>query len=248
MENTSTPPVLATQGISKCYGSVRAVSNVSVEIGAGETVALVGDNGAGKSTLIKLMCGVLEPDEGFVYVDGVPVAFQNPREARARGVAVVYQDLALANNLTVAENVFLGSIPTRWGQVDRRRMERETEEVLRNLAINVPSVTAQPENLSGGQRQAVAIARALHEGGRILILDEPTAALGVQEAQNVLRIIEDLSRRSISIVVVSHNLEHVFGVADRILVMRGGRVVASLVTRETTKSEVVHLIVGAISS
>lgn len=247
-EQEQAAPVLATRGLSKAYGSVQALSSVTMEIQPGETVALVGDNGAGKSTLIKLLCGALEPDEGTVYVDGKRVAFQSPRDARANGVAVVYQDLALANNLTVADNVFLGTIPTRFGRVDRRRMEREAEQVLKELAINVPSVKARPEHLSGGQRQAVAIARALHEGGRIIILDEPTAALGVQEGQKVLRIIEDLTQRSIAIVVVSHNLEHVFGVADRIFVLRGGRLVGSRIKSETTQSEIVHMIVGAIES
>jgi len=244
-KNTSTTPVLVADQISKSFGSVKALSDVTMQLYEGETVALVGDNGAGKSTLAKIFCGELEPDSGSILLDGRTTEFQNTRDARAAGVSVVYQDLALANNLTVSENVFLGNIPTKFFRVDRRRMARETKDVLSELAINVPSVLARTDELSGGQRQAVAIARSVHEGGRIMILDEPTAALGVQEGGKVLRIIEGLRERSISILVISHNLEHVFEIADRIVVLQGGKLVGSRDKSKTTQSEIVHMITGA---
>lgn len=244
MTRQSHPPVLSAEGLAKSYGHVQALRDVSIGLRTGETTALVGDNGAGKSTLIKILCGVMTPDEGTLRVNGQEVAFDSPRESRSAGVTAVYQDLALADNLTVAENVFLGRTPTRYFRVDRRRMAREAAAVLEELGINVPSVKAHVESLSGGQRQSVAIARAVHDGGRIMILDEPTAALGVQESRKVLTVIGDLKQRGISILVVSHNLEHVFHLADRIVVMRAGRVVGARHKHATNHSEIVHMIVG----
>jgi simple sugar transport system ATP-binding protein len=244
MTTTTIEPLVAARGISKSYGHVAALRDVSIELPEGETTALVGDNGAGKSTLIKILCGVIQPDEGTITVNGEHASFGSPRDSRAAGITAVYQDLALADNLSVADNVFLGRTPTRGPRVDRRRMAREAAEVLSELGINVPSVKARVEKLSGGQRQSVAIARAVHEGGRLMILDEPTAALGVQEATKVLKIIQDLRHRGIATLVVSHNLEHVFHLADRIVVLRGGRLVGSRRKSETTHSEIVHMIVG----
>jgi ABC-type sugar transport system ATPase subunit len=237
-------PFVAASGISKSYGQVAALRDVSIELPEGETTALVGDNGAGKSTLIKILCGVIQPDEGSLTVNGEEVTFASPRESRAAGITAVYQDLALADNLSVADNVFLGRTPTRRLRVDRGRMAREAAEVLGELGINVPSVKSRVETLSGGQRQSVAIARAVHEGGRMMILDEPTAALGVQESKKVLKIIQDLRHRGIATLVVSHNLEHVFNLADRIVVLRGGRLVGTRRRSETSHSEIVHMIVG----
>jgi ABC-type sugar transport system ATPase subunit len=172
--------------------------------------------------------------------------FRSTRDAQGIGVAVVYQDLALAENLTVAENVFLGLVPRRHLRVDRRRMARETERVLSELAINVPSVRTRVSELSGGQRQMVAIARAVHRGGELMIMDEPTAALGVQEGRKVLGLIEQLQRRGLAILVVSHNLDHVFAIADRITVLRHGRLAGSRLKSETDHEEIVRLIVGGV--
>lgn len=240
--------LLEAKNIHKYYGHVRALDGACFDVQHNETVAIVGDNGAGKSTLIKVLTGAVQPDSGLITLDQREVEFRSPRESLANGITAVYQDLALAGNLTVSENVFLGRIPTKWLRVDRVYMDQESAHILGKLAINVPNVRAKAGTLSGGQRQAVAIARALHEGKRIMILDEPTAALGVQEGQKVLQIIEDLRGQELSIVVVSHNLDHVFRLADRIVVMRSGRVVGSRMKDATTAAEIVQLIVGGHSA
>lgn len=245
-DRTSTPLLEAT-GISKTFLHVQALDNVDFRVYPGETVALVGDNGAGKSTLMKILCGALQADSGSVHIDGHPVHFRTPRDANAAGIAVVYQDLALVNHRDVASNVFLGREPKRGIVVDKGLMVRESREVLQRLKINIPSVYAQVGLLSGGQRQAVAIARAVQQGGRLIFMDEPTAALGVQEQGKVLKLIEDLQRDGTAIVVVSHNLQHVFHVADRIVVMRGGRNAGERIKQQTTQEEIVQLIVGAKS-
>jgi ABC-type sugar transport system ATPase subunit len=232
-------------GLLKSYGSVEALRDMSFAVEQCETVALVGDNGAGKSTAVKVITGALPPDGGLVRVNGAHVRFRSPRDAQNAGVAVVYQDLALVNVLSVAQNVFLGDIPTRGLRVDKRKMARESERVLEELAINVPSVTDPVSSLSGGQRQAVAIARAVRRGGRLMVMDEPTAALGVQESAKVLDLIRELQRRGLSVLLVSHNIDHVFAVADRVVVLRHGRIAGVCDTRTSSHSDVVHLIVGA---
>ena len=238
-------PIVQAFGIHKAYGAVQALLNVDFAVYTGETVALVGDNGAGKSTLIKILCGALRPDSGRLFIGGEEVRFSNPRDATSRGISVVYQDLALVDGFDVAHNVFLGRIPSRWLRVDRQRMVKETRGVLAELTVSLPSVRTPVRFLSGGQRQAVAIARAMHQGGRLLIMDEPTAALGVQEGTKVLQLIENLKSRDLAIVVVSHNLEHVFAIADRIVVLRGGSVAGSRDKAGSTHSDIVHMIVGA---
>jgi ABC-type sugar transport system ATPase subunit len=239
--------VIEARGVSKAYGAVQALAEVDFAVQRGETVALVGDNGAGKSTLIKILCGAVQPDSGRIFVDGEHVRFGGPRDAQKRGVSVVYQDLALIEGFDIAHNVFLGRAPRRMLRVDRRRMVTETRRVLGDLAVEVPSVRTHVRFLSGGQRQAVAIARAVHQGGQLMIMDEPTAALGVQEGGKVLQLIENLKARELAILVVSHNLEHVFSIADRIVVMRGGTIAGSRSKTETSHSEIVHMIVGARS-
>jgi D-xylose transport system ATP-binding protein len=240
------PPVLlAAEGISKSYGQIEALSDADLWIGANETVALVGDNGAGKSTLIKVLSGAVTPDTGAIRINGAEARLVNPRDAHRLGINVVYQDLALVDTLDVATNIFLGRTPKRRGMVDRKRMYREATSVISGLAINVPSAQSLVGELSGGQRQAVAIARAIQAGGKLLIMDEPTAALGVQEAGRVLELVEKLKASGVAILMVSHNLEHVFAVADRIVVLRRGRVVGSRRRAATTQSEIVHMIVGA---
>ena len=240
-------PLLEARAISKTFLHVQALQEVDFRVYPGETVALVGDNGAGKSTLMKILCGAYHADSGEVFIDGQPVHIRSPQEAMAQGIAVVYQDLALVNQRDVANNVFLGREPRRGLTVDKPRMVREARDVLQRLKINLPSVYTQVGLLSGGQRQAVAIARAVHQGGRLIFMDEPTAALGVQEQGKVLKLIEDLKREGTAIVVVSHNLQHVFHVADRIVVMRGGKNAGERVKAHTTTEEIVSMIVGARS-
>jgi len=238
-------PLLEARGLTKRFLHVQALDDVGFRVYPGEVVALVGDNGAGKSTLMKILCGAYQPDAGTILVDGREVAVRSPHDAMALGIAVVYQDLALVNHRDVATNVFLGREPTRWLTVDKGRMDREARAVLRRLKINIPSVHTLVGLLSGGQRQAVAIARAVQQGGRLVFMDEPTAALGIQEQGKVLRVIEDLKTQGTAVVVVSHNLQHVFHVADRIVVMRGGRNGGERRRSETTAEEIVGLIVGA---
>lgn len=240
-------PILEARGLSKTFLHVQALDRVDFRVYPGETVALVGDNGAGKSTLMKILCGAHQADAGTVSIDGQQVHIRNPHDANAMGIAVVYQDLALVNHRDVASNVFLGREPKKGLIVDKGRMVRESREVLQRLKINIPSVYAQVGLLSGGQRQAVAIARAVQQGGRLIFMDEPTAALGVQEQGKVLKLLEDLQREGNAIVIVSHNLQHVFHIADRIVVMRGGRNAGERIRRDTTHEEIVQIIVGAKS-
>lgn len=239
-------PLLEAQGIRKAYGHVQALDRVDFHVQPGEIVALVGDNGAGKSTLLKILVGALPPDAGKIFINGAEVAFSNPRDAADLGIAVVYQDLALVDERDIATNVFLGREPGRIF-VDRRRMRRDAERVLVDLKLALPPVRTLVGQLSGGQRQTVAIARAVHKGGRLVAMDEPTAALGVEGQRKVLRLIEDLRLHGSSVIVVSHNLQHVFSVAERIVVLRGGRVAGSRLKARTTPEEIVRLIVGADS-
>jgi ABC-type sugar transport system ATPase subunit len=248
-ETATTAPrnghLVEVDGIGKYFGSVVALKDVSARVSAGEVTCILGDNGAGKSTLMKTLCGAYQADAGAIYLDGQPVTIRSPHDAMALGIAVVYQDLALVNHRDVATNVFLGREPMRALTVDKGRMVRESREVLQRLKINIPSVYSLVGLLSGGQRQAVAIARAVQQGGRLVFMDEPTAALGVQEQSKVLRLIEDLKAHGTAVVVVSHNLQHVFHVADRIVVMRGGRNAGERIKSEATAEEIVGLIVGA---
>jgi ABC-type sugar transport system ATPase subunit len=238
-------PLLELRDISKSFGHVQALERVNFDVLPGEILALVGDNGAGKSTTIKIASGVHRPDAGQVLVDGQPVEFHSPHDARAHGIATVHQDLALANDRDVASNLFLGREPTRFFMVDKRRMNREARAVLNRLRINIPSVETLVEGLSGGQRQAVAIGRAIAQGGRLFIMDEPTAALGVRESAKVLQLILGLRDEGSSVVVISHNLRHVFSIADRITVLRHGRSVGTRRREDASPDEIVRLITGA---
>ncbi|WP_113701867.1 ATP-binding cassette domain-containing protein [Nonomuraea lactucae] len=231
-------------GVRKSFGGVEALRGVDFAVEEGEIVGLMGDNGAGKSTLVKMICGAYRPDAGRLRMDGVPVTFRSPRDAAQRGVAVVYQTLGLVDQRDVATNVFLGQEPRRFGFVDARRMRREAREVLDTLRIRIPSVRLPVGGLSGGQRQCVAIARAVHQGGRLVLLDEPTAALGPEQQANVLRLVADLKAQGKAVVVVSHNVDHVLAVADRVVVMRGGLVSGVLEVAGTSAAEIVGLILG----
>ncbi|MBR3372309.1 MAG: sugar ABC transporter ATP-binding protein [Rhodobacteraceae bacterium] len=243
-------PLLEVRNLEKRFGGVRALQGASLIIEAGETIALVGDNGAGKSTFVKSIAGVQPADTGEILLNGKPVSIRTPKDAGALGIEVVYQDLALANSLDVAANVFLGDEPRLlnlgWFSIpDTKKIARETAETLKRLRINIPDPNRPVANLSGGQRQAVAIGRSVRKGLReLLILDEPTAALGVEEVRKVLALIESLKESGQSMLIISHDLEHVFRVADRVAVMRQGRVIATRRIADVTKTDVVRLIVG----
>ncbi len=244
-------PLLRCRGIGKRFGGVRALAGVDFDLDGGEVLALAGDNGAGKSTLIKIVSGVYRADEGEILFDGRPMAFDNPRAARDAGIETIYQDLALADNLDVGANVFLGREPeTRLlgllPRVDRRRMRAAAHEVLETLEIDIPpsKLTEPVRNLSGGQRQAVAIGRAIFWKARLLIMDEPTAALGVPEQRKVRELVRRLRDQGVAIIFISHNLQDIMAVADRILVLRRGRKVGELPRAEASGDEIVRLMVG----
>lgn len=237
-------PLLEAVGLWKRFGGVEALRGVDLRVEPGEVVGLMGDNGAGKSTLLKVVCGVYRPDAGALRVDGARVGFRSPREAAAHGIAVVYQSLGLVDQRSVAANVFLGQEPRRFGLVHGRRMRREARAVLETLRIRIPSVRLPVGGLSGGQRQSIAIARAVHQGGVLVLLDEPTAALGPEQQANVLSLITDLKRQGKGVVVVSHNVDHVLAVADRVVVMRSGLVSGVREVAATTAAEIVGLILG----
>jgi D-xylose transport system ATP-binding protein len=244
----SGPPRLATRGLTKSYGGVHAVQDVSIDFPAGSVTALLGDNGAGKTTLVKMLAGALQPDEGHLEVEGVPVQFSSPAAARAGGIETVYQDLALADHRDVAENLFMGRELTRgWGPfrfTDIRKMRRDAAAALADLNVNIPSVRQQVRRLSGGQRQGIAIGRAAHWGSRILIMDEPMAALGLQEAGRVQELIARLAERGLTQIIVSHNLEQVLSLSTHIVVMRLGRVAGVRETARTDREEIFRLIAG----
>jgi simple sugar transport system ATP-binding protein len=241
-------PILAARGVWKSYGGVHAVQDVSIDFPAGTVTALVGDNGAGKTTLIKMLAGVLQPDLGHLEVDGQAVRFGTPAAARAHGIETVYQDLALADHRDVAENLFMGRELVRGlgplRLLDKREMRRQTEAALGDLNIRIPSVRQQVRRLSGGQRQGIAIGRAVHWGSRVLIMDEPMAALGLQEAGRVQELIHRLAERGLTLLIVSHNLDHVFFLSTRIAVMRLGHLAGIRETANSDHEEIVRLIAG----
>jgi len=245
-------PLLEARGIQKRFGRVVALAQADFRLAPNEVHAIVGDNGAGKSTLIKIVSGVYHPDGGELLLDGEPVTIANPREARLLGIETVYQDLALADHLDAAANLFLGReqyLPGAlgwFGFLDRKAMNRRAEEEMRRLKIGIKAVDQAVVNLSGGQRQAVAVARAIAWGTRIVIMDEPTAALGVRESSMVLELIKEVRSHGLSIVMISHNLPEVFAVADRITVLRLGRTITTLATGDTSLEAVVGMMTGAV--
>jgi D-xylose transport system ATP-binding protein len=234
------------QDIRKTFDGVVALDSVSLEVRSGEVVALVGDNGAGKSTLIKVIAGVHQPDSGHVLIDDEPCSFSTPRDSKAKGIEVVYQDLALAEHQEVYMNMFLGREigRTPLKLLDKRRMRRETEEILAELNVHIPSSSAIISNLSGGQRQGVAIGRAVHWARRLVLMDEPTAALGVQETARVEDTIKKMRARGLAVLLVSHNLDQVVRLADRVYVLRRGRLVGERAIDRTSGEEIVAMITG----
>lgn len=249
MVDTPAPdPLLRVENVSKRFGGVHALKEVSLTLYPGEVLALAGDNGAGKSTLIKIISGVHHADGGSLWYEGKEIKLENPHQARAYGIETIYQDLALADNLDVGANVFLGREPVRriFGLpfVDRRRMRVEAETTLRGLEIQINRLDVPIRSLSGGQRQSVAIGRAIHWKARVLIMDEPTAALGVPEQRKVMELIANLKESGVGIIFISHNLIDIFQASDRIMVLRRGSKVGERRTSETNSDEVVRLMVG----
>ncbi len=244
-------PIVRMHNITKRFGGVVALENVDLEAYAGEVLAIVGDNGAGKSTLIKILTGVYQPSEGTIQLNGKPFSMTNHSDAIAAGVDAVYQNLAIADHLTPTENLFLGTELTRsllgFKILDNKRMKREAVKTLRDrLGVELKSMDVLTESLSGGQRQAVAIARAVrHENLRVLVMDEPTAALGPQETARTLQLIKSLRDQGLTVIVISHSLDDVFEISDRIHVQRRGRSVGVLRTASTNNEEVLSMIVGA---
>ncbi len=244
--------VLSVRNLVKRFGGLTAVGGVSLDVFPGEVVALLGDNGAGKSTLIKCISGVYAPDEGEIIVDGARRSFARPIDARRRGIETIYQDLALANNLDVAANIFLGrELKNRYlgglvRTLDERTMRRESEAALDALEIHFPTLTEPIESLSGGQRQAVAIARAVYWDAKLMIMDEPTNNLGVPEQQKVLEVIRRLREQKVPVVLITHTLPDVFAVSDRLIVMHRGRKVTEKRTADTDTEELVRYMVGAL--
>ena len=245
----ASPYLVEARGISKRFGGVLALDKVDFRLDGGEVVALAGDNGAGKSTLIKVISGVFQATAGELFFHGAPAHFDNPQTARDHGIETIYQDLALADNLDVGANVFLGREPIRrlFGlpYVDRQRMRREAAETLKTLDIELDRLDRPVRALSGGQRQCVAIGRALHWHAKVLIMDEPTAALGVPEQRKVLALTRSLAQRGVGIIFISHNLQDIFAVSDRIVVLRRGALAGERRTAESRPDEIVGLMVGA---
>ena len=245
MQMQSSEPVLVLKDIRKSFGAVTAIENFSLDIRPGEIVALVGDNGAGKSTLIKIISGVHAPTSGSITIEGETVSMASASMARAHGIEVVYQDLALADQQTVYMNMFLGREPVnRFGLLDRRTMISETEKLVKELDVRIPSAHATIRDLSGGQRQGVAIARATRWASKLILLDEPTAALGVAETAKVEAIVQSLKSRNIGVLIISHSLDQVFKLSDRICVLRRGKQIGIRNTAETNKNEIVSMITG----
>ncbi|MEV0371238.1 ATP-binding cassette domain-containing protein [Streptomyces sp. NPDC050636] len=241
----SAPPLLALHGIFKRFGAVQALADVELEIHAGEVVALVGDNGAGKSTLVKVIAGVDPADEGVVEWEGRSVQITRPHEAQDLGIATVYQDLALCDNLDVVGNLFLGREIRRFGILDEVEMERLTLDLLDTLAIRMPSVRYPVASLSGGQRQTVAISRSLLGEPKLLLLDEPTAALGIEQTAQVLDLVEQLRERGHGVLLISHNMGDVKAVADWIAVLRLGRNNGFFDVTTTSHEQIISSITGA---
>jgi D-xylose transport system ATP-binding protein len=244
----SDAPLLELRGVYKSFGSVQALADVDFEVRAGEVMALVGDNGAGKSTLIKCVSGIYPMDEGQIFFDGEPVDIHSPKDAGKLGIEVVYQDLALCDNLDVVQNMYLGrEAHDRFQRLKEPPMEAKTRETLKGLAVTTIRSIRQPvATLSGGQRQSVAVARAVMWNSRLVILDEPTAALGVAQTRQVLELVKRLTQNGLAVVIISHNLHDVFEVADRITVLRLGRSIAVFEREKTTQQEVVHAITAGV--
>ena len=244
----ATDTVLSMQGVSKRFGAVQALKDIELDVCTGEVVALVGDNGAGKSTLVKTIAGVYSPDEGDMTFDGRPVRVSSPAEAQHLGIATVFQDLALCDNLDVVGNLFLGRELRHHRALDEVEMERQSWQLLRQLSAKIPSVRIPVASLSGGQRQTVAIARSLLGEPKVVMLDEPTAALGVAQTAEVLNLVERLRERGLGVILISHNMADVMAVADRVAVLRLGRNNGVFDVSQTTSQDIIAAITGATNN
>ena len=244
----SSTPLLELRSISKHFGSVQALQDVDFEVTSGEVMALVGDNGAGKSTLIKCVAGIHPIDGGEIHFDGKPVSIHGPKDANRLGIEIVYQDLALCDNLDVVQNMYLGREERDWlHRLKEHKMEARTADTLKSLSVTtIRSIRQHVASLSGGQRQSVAVARAVMWNSRLVILDEPTAALGVAQTRQVLELVKRLAEQGLAVVLISHNLHDIFEVATRITVLRLGRKVAEFEREKTTQQEVVHAITAGV--
>jgi D-xylose transport system ATP-binding protein len=247
----SIAPIVKMRGICKRYGGVQALAEADLDIYTGEVHALVGDNAAGKSTLVKTLSGAVLKDAGTIRFDGRVVHIDSPRTAKAFGIETVYQDLALADNLDVAANVFLGREIVGQGALrpflDIRRMEEEARRLLSRLKINIPSIRQKVRSMSGGQRQSIAIARSVYFNAKVVILDEPTAALGVEETRKVHELVREMRSHGLAVLMISHNLNHVFENSDRITVMKTGRAIGTRGVKETSREEILRMIVTGMA-
>ncbi len=245
----ATGPILRCRGLTKRFGGLVAVNDVDLDLSPGEVLALVGDNGAGKSTMVQMISGVFRADGGTIELQGERKVFNSPEDARAAGIETIYQDLALCDNLTAADNIFLGREIRRrrlgfLPGLDQPAMKQRARTVLDELHIRIPDLDAPVRQLSGGQRQAVAISRAVYWQARIMVMDEPTAALGVPEQRKVMDLIRMLKARGVPVVLISHNMQDVFEISDRIFVMRRGSKVGDFATAQTEPNEVVRTMIG----
>ncbi len=246
METRVHPALVEMRDISKAFGAVRALGHVDLSIGHGEVLGLVGDNAAGKSTLMKILAGAHHPDAGHILVEGKPVSFASPIAARDAGVEMIYQDFALVPELTVTQNIFLGRERTQLGVLKRQEMDKAAQSLFSALGLRVPSVSAKARELSGGQQQAVAIARATGFDAKLVIMDEPTANLGAPAIAKVRETISTLKAKGVAVIIISHRLEDIFAVGDRFIVMKRGRVIATRDVNDTHADEIVHMIVSGM--
>jgi simple sugar transport system ATP-binding protein len=247
--STTGTPIIEVRDLSLAFGSVQALKDVNLQLRPGEVTAVVGDNGAGKSTVVRCISGIHKADSGLIHYNGSPVSFHNPEQAREAGIETVHQNLALVDDLTVWQNLYLNREIVRgvgpFGLLDRRAMRKGAQEMVSTLAVNVPAVSSRVRRLSGGQRQAVAICRAAGFSSQLVIMDEPTAALGVQETARVEELIIRLKSEGRAVLLISHNFAQVLRLSDQVWVMRAGRCVAGRRTAETDGEEIVALITGA---
>jgi len=248
MSAPSPDTILRTEGITKRFGAVVALRGVDMHLERGEVLGLVGDNGAGKSTFVKILCGFQPPDDGRIFVEGRQVHFHSVKDARAVGIETVYQDLALVPQLTVYENLFLNRELTSLGRVgvlSRRRMRHLAEQYLDNIKVHMPDLNAEVESLSGGQRQAVAVARATRLNAKILLLDEPLAAMGAKESALIMDLVKDLARQGVSMIVIDHNYAHLFALCDRLNVIQQGKITVDTRVADTSVEELTELMVSS---
>jgi simple sugar transport system ATP-binding protein len=239
-----TSPIIEMRDISKAFGAVQALRGVDLELHAGEILGLVGDNSAGKSTLMKIMTGAYHRDSGDIVVAGTPANFRSPHESRAAGIEMIYQDFALCGNMDVGQNIFLGRWPVKGWFVDRKKMYQEADQVLKRLKVDVNSVHQRVESLSGGRQQSVAVARAISFDPRVIILDEPTANLSVTATQRLLETMLELKKQGVAQIIISHRLQDIFAVGDRIMVLKRGENVGERLIAETDEHDVLQLIVA----